>query len=123
MPKIRPDAPNGGYPERQKPVTSQGELAPTELATFSWEEVCKHTSLESLWVVIDGFVYDVTSWAAQHPGGQQILLSLAGKDASSAFRKAKHSEATQVFKLNYRIGQVRLVSSNQTSSDARGSEA
>lgn len=51
----------------------------------SYEEVAKHNSPESCWVIIDGTVYDVTKFLPEHPGGQNIILRYAGKDASKKF--------------------------------------
>jgi len=73
---------------------------------LAWSEIARHSTEASLWTVIDGEVYDLTSWAAKHPGGLPVLLKVAGKDGSRAFDAAKHSAATQVFKLNYRIGKA-----------------
>lgn len=106
MPKATAQAANGGFPEAQKPINEAKDIAPMALPELDWSEVRKHDTRESLWVVIDGFVYDVTHWAALHPGGLPILARFAGKDASAAFHNAKHSLATQVFKLNYRIGRI-----------------
>lgn len=44
-----------------------------------------------IWLLIDGVVYDVTSFRGEHPGGEAVLRQHAGKDASEAFAKAKHS--------------------------------
>ncbi|KAL2024209.1 hypothetical protein VTK56DRAFT_9365 [Thermocarpiscus australiensis] len=52
---------------------------------FSAEEVAKHTSPESCWVVIHGNVYDVTEFLPEHPGGSKIILQLAGRDATAEF--------------------------------------
>ncbi|KAK4189039.1 FMN-dependent dehydrogenase-domain-containing protein [Podospora australis] len=52
---------------------------------FSAEEVAKHTSPESCWVVIHGNVYDVTKFLPEHPGGSKIILQLAGRDATAEF--------------------------------------
>jgi cytochrome b involved in lipid metabolism len=30
-------------------------------------------------------VYDLTRWISDHPGGEQAILSICGKDGSSAF--------------------------------------
>jgi hypothetical protein len=81
--------------------------SPGELPSISWEELGRHASPESLWVAIEGDVYDLTGFAALHPGGLAALLAVAGKDATAAFRVAAHSAATQIFKLNYRIARVR----------------
>ncbi|QSS59199.1 hypothetical protein I7I51_08632, partial [Histoplasma capsulatum] len=48
-------------------------------------EVAKHNSADSCWVVLYGKVYDVTEFLQKHPGGAQIILQLAGKDATDEF--------------------------------------
>lgn len=51
------------------------------------EELQKHTSAESVWVAINGKVYDLTGFLSRHPGGANIILSYAGKNASTIFNK------------------------------------
>lgn len=41
--------------------------------------VAKHNTRQSCWVIIDGFVYDVTDFLSEHPGGDSVILSYAGK--------------------------------------------
>lgn len=42
--------------------------------------------IRSLLVVADGrFVYDMSKWIFSHPGGQQILLMVAGTDITSDY--------------------------------------
>lgn len=45
------------------------------------EEVAKHRSAEDSWLVVDGKVYDVTSFVHQHPGGPLIICA-GGTDAT-----------------------------------------
>lgn len=52
---------------------------------YTWEEIRKHSSEKSSWVVIKGKVYDVTKYMPEHPGGPQWILDWAGKDATEAF--------------------------------------
>mmetsp|Transcript_7928 Transcript_7928/g.22709 ORF Transcript_7928/g.22709 Transcript_7928/m.22709 type:complete len:1117 (-) Transcript_7928:312-3662(-) len=47
-----------------------------------------HSSESSLWLLIDGTVYDCTTLLGYHPGGKQLLLSHAGGDSSNAFHSA-----------------------------------
>ncbi|KAK8056024.1 hypothetical protein PG993_001251 [Apiospora rasikravindrae] len=47
------------------------------MKTFSAEEVAKHTSPDSCWVVLYGHVYDVTDFLSSHPGGSKVILQLA----------------------------------------------
>lgn len=48
-------------------------------------EVAKNNSRSSCWVIIDGSVYDLTKWIAQHPGGAGNILNLCGGDGTSSF--------------------------------------
>jgi cytochrome b involved in lipid metabolism len=48
-------------------------------------DVAKHNSASSCWTVVNGSVYDVTSWINRHPGGAGAILSMCGTDASNAF--------------------------------------
>ncbi|KAI0307249.1 cytochrome b5-like heme/steroid binding domain-containing protein [Multifurca ochricompacta] len=50
----------------------------------SYTELQRHTSQSSLWVLINGMVYDVTALLFSHPGGTGPLLRHAGKDATWA---------------------------------------
>ena len=49
-----------------------------ENRTISLEELRKHTSADSCWVVYNGNVYDVTQFLAAHPGGAAAILFAAG---------------------------------------------
>lgn len=52
------------------------------LRYISYEEVQRHNTRESCWVVVDGQVYDATEVLAWHPAGAEVILQLAGKDAT-----------------------------------------
>jgi cytochrome b5-like protein len=97
---------NGGYPRAQAPLRTPDEAAPTRLPTYGWDDIRQHCTLESLWVVIDGDVYDVTGFVHEHPGGAERLLEWGGRDASAAFQAASHGALTHVLRLNYRIGRA-----------------
>ncbi len=51
---------------------------------LSIDQIAQHCTRDNLWLVIDDVVYDLTSYVAQHPGGDAILRN-AGKDASAGF--------------------------------------
>lgn len=53
--------------------------------TYTMTEVKKHNSASSCWSVINGGVYNLTSWIGQHPGGEDAILGLCGTDGSAAF--------------------------------------
>ena len=43
-----------------------------------------------LWMAVDDRVYDLTAFAEMHPGGQKLIQSYAGMDATSAYRTVEH---------------------------------
>ncbi|KAF7717175.1 Cytochrome b2, mitochondrial [Penicillium ucsense] len=47
--------------------------------------VAKHNNNRSCWVVLYGKVYDVTDFISSHPGGANVILKWAGKDATEEF--------------------------------------
>ncbi|KAJ5128800.1 Cytochrome b5 [Penicillium atrosanguineum] len=61
--------------------------------TFSKDDVASHGKGDSLWIVIDEDVYDVSKFQDEHPGGKKILQRVAGKDASKQFWKYHNEEA------------------------------
>ncbi|KAG8878013.1 Cytochrome b2, mitochondrial precursor [Tulasnella sp. 331] len=57
--------------------------APSTLISF--QEVQKHNKQDDCWVVIRDQVYDLTNFINIHPGGKQIIIRNAGKDATKIF--------------------------------------
>jgi L-lactate dehydrogenase (cytochrome) len=47
------------------------------------EEVSKHDSRKSCWVIIHDHAYDVTNFLDEHPGGANSILRYAGKASRS----------------------------------------
>jgi len=73
---------------------------------LSWGEVRKHCTRESCWIVLNGSVYDVTSWLDCHPGGAIVLLNTAGYDATDVFN-AYHDYQIVLKRLKFlHIGEV-----------------
>ncbi|WOO77061.1 (S)-mandelate dehydrogenase, mitochondrial [Vanrija pseudolonga] len=52
---------------------------------ISLAQLAKHSHSKSLWIAIDGKVYDVTDFLDRHPGGSKILAENGGKDVSKLF--------------------------------------
>ncbi|KAF2462389.1 FMN-dependent dehydrogenase-domain-containing protein [Lineolata rhizophorae] len=52
---------------------------------FDYGEVAQHNTRDSCWVILYGTVYDVTSFIDEHPGGANIILKLAGTDATEEY--------------------------------------
>ncbi|KAI3917819.1 hypothetical protein MKW92_028637 [Papaver armeniacum] len=51
-------------------------------------------------------VYDVTEFMEDHPGGDQVLLTAAGKDATEDFEDVGHSESAREMLVKYYIGEI-----------------
>jgi predicted heme/steroid binding protein len=97
---------NEGFPLEMKPVADPKQMIAPPLPNLSWEEIARHSSETDAWVVIDGYVYDVTNFMLDHPGGRKVLINRAGKDATRAFGAARHSPEAMVLMMNYRIGRA-----------------
>ena len=68
-------------------ATSAPAAAPAAGGTkvFTLEECKAHRTEKDCWLIIHGKVYDVTEFLDEHPGGDQIMLDVAGKDVTSEF--------------------------------------
>merc|ERR1719224_74159 len=54
-------------------------------AGFTKEDVAKHNTKSSCWVILHDRVLDVTDFLKDHPGGELAILTFAGKDATEEF--------------------------------------
>jgi cytochrome b involved in lipid metabolism len=66
--------------------TASGQLA------LSAQEVSKHNSASDCWSVVNGNVYNLTSYIQRHPGGQSALKNICGKDGSTAFSNQHNNQ-------------------------------
>lgn len=74
------------------------------MGRFTLKEVAAHNTSTSCWIVLNGVVFDVTTFLDDHPGGYEILLHHAGKDATDAFEAIGHSESALEVLNDYSIG-------------------
>jgi alkylation response protein AidB-like acyl-CoA dehydrogenase/predicted heme/steroid binding protein len=75
------------------------------LKRITREEVAKNNTEDSLWVIVDARVYDLTDFLDAHPGGVSVLTQVAGTDATTAFYNLHRHEVIQKFS-NLCIGTV-----------------
>ncbi|XP_060218345.1 cytochrome b5-like [Lycium barbarum] len=76
----------------------------TKVHAFS--EVSVHNKKDDCWLVISGKVYDVTSFLDDHPGGDDVLLTATGKDATDDFEDVGHSDDARELMKKYYIGDI-----------------
>jgi cytochrome b involved in lipid metabolism len=73
---------------------------------YDVSEVAKHNKKDDIWIIVDGKVYDVTTYVDDHPGGDSILAN-AGADSSAGVHGPQHPVSMwEVLKLYY-IGDVK----------------
>ncbi|KAF4032229.1 Fatty acid desaturase [Phytophthora infestans] len=76
-------------------------------ATYTWQDVAKHNTDNSAWVIIRGIVYDVTEWADRHPGGRELVLLHSGRECTDTF-DSYHPFSNRAEKIlaKYAIGKL-----------------
>lgn len=53
--------------------------------SISAQDVASHSNSDDCWIVINGKVYDLTSFASSHPGGAAVIHKWAGNDGSGEY--------------------------------------
>ncbi|KAL0119787.1 hypothetical protein PUN28_007910 [Cardiocondyla obscurior] len=77
-----------------------------EPRTINLAEVAWHDTPDDCWLVIYDYVYDCTEFLKGHPGGQDVLLEYAGRDATLAFIGTGHSAVARATLERYKIGEL-----------------
>ncbi|XP_043265083.1 cytochrome b5-like isoform X2 [Colletes gigas] len=101
-----------GFLNLEKDSVSEEELRTAEkekskgFRTISLDEVAWHDTADNCWVVIYDFVYDCTDFLRNHPGGSDVILEYAGRDATLAFIGTGHSRAAKRSLERLRIGEL-----------------
>lgn len=87
------------------PVTAPTTQPVTTVKAYTLAEVQAANTSSKCWSIVSGNVYDLTSWISQHPGGQSAILSLCGKDGTSAFLGQHGGQARPASELaGFKIG-------------------
>lgn len=78
---------------------------------YTIEEVQKHSTPESAWVIYSGDVYDITDFISLHPGGA-ILTHYLGQDVEQVWKDGgftKHLANNSAFSIlsKYKIGKLK----------------
>ena len=86
--------------------TSTSSPATGEIS-YSMAQVTAANSAAKCWTTIRADVYDLTAWIEQHPGGSDKILSICGKDGTSAFEGEHGSQRRPENELTgYKIGSL-----------------
>ncbi|KAG8053801.1 hypothetical protein GUJ93_ZPchr0001g30803 [Zizania palustris] len=93
-------------PRRLDPKLSRRKTKTKISTVFRLEEVAKHNSKDDCWLIIGGKVYNVTKFLEDHPGGDDVLLSSTGKDATDDFEDVGHSTTARAMMDEYYVGDI-----------------
>lgn len=69
----------------QTQSAEQSEQSDQTTSSYTASEIAEHATEEDCWTIVDGLVYDITSYIPRHPGGDTILLA-CGADGTSLFQ-------------------------------------
>ena len=92
----------------QSTITSPTPTSSPTKSGYTMDQVKANNGASSCWSVIDGDVYDLTTWISSHPGGAAAIKSLCGLDGTSAF-KAQHEGQNNPIKrlITFLLGPLR----------------
>ncbi|KAK4747186.1 hypothetical protein SAY87_026223 [Trapa incisa] len=77
-----------------------------ESKIFTLAEVSNHNTANDCWLIIEGKVYNVTKFLEDHPGGDEVLLSSTGKDATDDFEDVGHSSTAKAMMDEFYVGEI-----------------
>jgi cytochrome b involved in lipid metabolism len=99
---------------RPPPLAAPQEAKATtntdDLKEITEEEVQLHDGSEDgtpMWMILHGYVLDVTEFASKHPGGAKTLKKFAGQDGTKAFEALYHSEKARKMVKPLVIGRLK----------------
>jgi len=105
LPQGQPPAPSASAsvstPTPSAPPASSGANI-----TLNAQEIAKHNSTKDCWLIINGKIYNVTSYLGAHPGGAGAIAPYCGKDGTAAFVGLPHSQNANSLLSGYYIGNL-----------------
>ncbi|KAK3692836.1 putative membrane bound hemo protein [Podospora appendiculata] len=76
-------------------------------ATYTYQDVAEHNTKKDMFVVIHDVVYDCTKFIDEHPGGEEVMLDVAGQDATEAFEDVGHSDEARETLEQLKVGTLK----------------
>ncbi|KAF1592194.1 UNVERIFIED_CONTAM: Cytochrome b5, partial [Eudyptes robustus] len=84
---------------------------------YRLEEVQKHNSSQSTWIILHHRIYDVTKFLDEHPGGEEVLREQAGGDATENFEDVGHSTDARTLSETFIVGELHPVRRTSLNND------
>jgi|GEM_PF-2153790 cytochrome b involved in lipid metabolism len=86
-------------------VTPSPTPITTGPTTYTMAQVNAAGNAQKCWTVVNGTVYNMSAWIAQHPGGSQAILGMCGKDGTAGFMGQHGGQRNPTSVLaSYKIG-------------------
>ena len=89
-----------------------GGSSSAELRLITASEVAQHNRASDCWIILDSdfpegaFVYDVSAYLDDHPGGPEVVAKYAGEDATIMFEMAGHSDEAVAMLGDFVVGKL-----------------
>ncbi|PAV20785.1 cytochrome b5 [Pyrrhoderma noxium] len=96
-------------------------MADTKIVTLA--ELQEHTKKDNLYILIHGKVYSVSKFIDEHPGGDEVIIAEAGKDATEAFEDVGHSDEARELLTDLFVGEFEKGSALPTKTESKSSHA
>ncbi|KAI0702919.1 cytochrome b5 [Cytidiella melzeri] len=93
-------------------------MSDAKIVTF--DELKAHSKKDGIWLLLHEKVYDVTKFLDEHPGGDEVILAEAAKDATEAFEDVGHSDEARALLKDMLVGdfekggELKVKSSNKS---------
>ncbi|RYP84887.1 hypothetical protein DL769_001081 [Monosporascus sp. CRB-8-3] len=78
-----------------------------ESKEFTYQDIAEHNTKKDLYLVIHDKVYDCTKFVDEHPGGEEVMLDVAGQDATEAFEDVGHSDEARETLAQLVVGKLK----------------
>jgi len=74
---------------------------------LTYAQVAEHDTKDSLYMVVHEKVYSVGKFVDEHPGGEEVLMDVAGQDATEAFEDVGHSDEAREILQGFLVGTLK----------------
>ncbi|KAI9887741.1 MAG: hypothetical protein M1823_000490 [Watsoniomyces obsoletus] len=91
-------------------ATEPGQATAADITKeYTYADISTHASRKDLYVVVHDKVYDVSGFVDEHPGGEEVMMDVAGQDATEAFEDVGHSDEAREILRGLMIGELKRV--------------
>ncbi|KIV77759.1 hypothetical protein PV11_09540 [Exophiala sideris] len=87
--------------------SAESDIASPQYVKFTRSQVAQHSTRGDTYVIIHNRVFDISAFVEEHPGGKEVLLDVAGQDASEAFEDVEHSVEARKLLASFEVGKIK----------------